>query len=271
MGSRPWPIAATAARLPTSHAALDASQCICQPDVISSKWGEEELLGCQLASNGVDDATGNGPGLEVEAAVCWGASASMRVVHMEAAGGGDDVADHKPEGFRVAVLRAHPPQPCQHRLHSCCRSRCRGTSQHAEGREVPCCMVGGSWGGKEARAVLQGEGGKQQGGRERRVGPAKPRQQHSRRIIKRRRLQQPSSQLSSSSPGGMQPRQWQCGQQRRQPLHSTAAAGKGGKAAKHGDPDGGVGSAARCRGHRLLQVKEMAQGVTAAAEKSMKW
>ncbi len=52
------------------HAAVDVSRCICQPDVSSSKWGEEELPGCQLASNGVDDATGNGPGLEVEAAVC---------------------------------------------------------------------------------------------------------------------------------------------------------------------------------------------------------
>ncbi|KAI3435013.1 hypothetical protein D9Q98_003065 [Chlorella vulgaris] len=242
------------------HAAVHASRCSCQPDVSSSEWGGEELPGCQLASNRVNDAAGNGAGPEVVAAVCRGASALAWLVHMEAAGGGDGVTDQTPEGFLVAALPPHTPQPRQHRLHNRCRSRCRGISQQAKGCKVLCCTAGGSGGGKEARAMPHGEGGKQQGGRERRVGPAKPWQQHSQRIRKRWRLQQPISQLSGGSPGSMHPGRRQRSQQRRQPLHSIEAAGKAGVAAEHGGPDKGVGSPARRRRHRLLQMKELAQG-----------
>ncbi|KAL4860273.1 hypothetical protein ACK3TF_000454 [Chlorella vulgaris] len=242
------------------HAAVHASRCSCQPDVSSSERGGEELPGCQLASNRVNDAAGNGAGPEVVAAVCRGASALAWLVHMEAAGGGDGVTDQTPEGFLVAVLPPHTPQPRQHRLHNRCRSRRRGISQQAKGRKVLCCTAGGSGGGKEARAAPHGKGGKQQGGRERRVGPAKPWQQHSQCIRKRWRLQQPISQLSGGSPGSMHPGRRQRSQQRRQPLHSIEAAGKGGVAAEHGGPHKGVGSTARRRRHRLLQVKELAQG-----------
>ena len=146
------------------HAAVHAGRRSCQPDVSSSEWGGEELPGCQLASNRVHDAAGNGAGPEVVAAVCWGASALAWLVHMEAAGGGDGVTDQTPEGFLVAVLPPHTPQPRQHRLHNRCRSRRRGISQQAKGRKVLCCTAGGSGGGKEARAVPHGEGGKEQGG-----------------------------------------------------------------------------------------------------------
>ncbi|KAL4857833.1 hypothetical protein ACK3TF_002238 [Chlorella vulgaris] len=92
----------------------------------------------------------------------------------------------------------------------------------AEGLKVLCCTAGGSGGGKEARAVPHGEVGKQLGGRERRVVPAKPWQQRN--------------------------------QQRRRQLHNIEEAGKGGIAVEHGGPDRGVGSIARRRRHRLLQV-----------------
>ncbi|KAI3425358.1 hypothetical protein D9Q98_009122 [Chlorella vulgaris] len=65
-----------------------ANSC-CRPDVGSSKWCWEELPGCQVAGNRVNNAEANGAGSDVVVDVFWGAAALAWLVHIVAGGSGD--------------------------------------------------------------------------------------------------------------------------------------------------------------------------------------